>query len=64
MAGLEKKIYIGGLHEEITEDTLYSVFLTFGNAYKIFFYQLSQFNSFNRRDKISRDPKRERDKSS
>jgi peptidyl-prolyl isomerase E (cyclophilin E) len=30
MSNLARKIYIGGLHEDITEQILYSVFLTFG----------------------------------
>lgn len=30
MTTLERRIYIGGLDENITEDILYSVFITFG----------------------------------
>lgn len=31
MTTLERRIYVGGLHENMTEDIMYSVFLTFGN---------------------------------
>jgi len=30
MTGLEKKIYVGGIPDEITENVLFSIFVTFG----------------------------------
>lgn len=34
MTTLERRIYVGGLHENMNEDILYSVFLTFGTNYE------------------------------
>ena len=30
MSGLEKKIYVGGIPDEMTEKALFSIFVTFG----------------------------------